>query len=300
MRTIIALILAIPTYGTSLLVLIIYNYYWNKFFIDKVNKTIKWLSTDDSPLSTSFYNIKYIDACNYVDKFGSITCKENDYIEFDIDIEKIKYSVILNRDINGRDATLHSMVHIGWVDKIQEWIANHHSLSRYFPKDNEDIINIEHLNISSCNIDYIPPEIGNFKKLKTLILDNNNLSYLPNEIGNLKNLETLTFGWNKIHSLPQEIVNLKKLKKLSLCGDVKLFELIMERVKFKDLSMESFDENVKLCNDHYAKIRDYKTNCNNIIVFAAGQKDWINELKSKGCDLSPNTLEDKDDPNYWV
>ena len=79
----------------------------------------------------------------------------------------------------------------------------------------------EELDLSGKEINELPLEIGNLKKLKRLILGGdyefgNNLSKLPIEIGQLVNLEELIVGRNRLSSLPDSIEHCKNLRELNV------------------------------------------------------------------------------------
>jgi len=76
--------------------------------------------------------------------------------------------------------------------------------------------NLDELKLSDNQIEELPEEIGELKKLKWLYLPYNNLQSLPKEIGNLENLEELDLNFNKIKELPSEIAKLKNLVTLNL------------------------------------------------------------------------------------
>ena len=93
-----------------------------------------------------------------------------------------------------------------WIEKLLKWKENNTKVS--LPKTYKEIINLQELNITSSNVDYIPHEIGNLINLKKLYVSDNSLNELPFEIRNLHNLTHLWLGNNNLVQLPKEIVNL--------------------------------------------------------------------------------------------
>ena len=123
---------------------------------------------------------------------------------------------------------------------------------KHLPPKIGALINLEELQISCLeNLEDIPVEIGQLKKLEKIIIDNGNACQMnvsipasigeltnlkvlrlfgalgPGEIGSpvkplpatiakLQNLEELDLGRNRLQTLPPEISNLKNLRKLEL------------------------------------------------------------------------------------
>lgn len=79
------------------------------------------------------------------------------------------------------------------------------------------------LDLSSYNLNAVPPEIGSLTNLKELILGGfksaNHLSTLPPEIGKLQNLTRLTLGGVQLAELPPEFWQLSNLQFLDLGGN---------------------------------------------------------------------------------
>lgn len=79
--------------------------------------------------------------------------------------------------------------------------------------------NLEDLNLASCNIAALLPEIGRLTNLVKLnFWGCSELNSLPTEIGLLKKLQKLNLAWSGISSLPTEIGNLKSLNDLLFTG----------------------------------------------------------------------------------
>lgn len=99
------------------------------------------------------------------------------------------------------------------------------------------------LNLSNCNLNILPPEIGKLKRLKYLVLDNNNLEYLPQEIGGLDDLKILFIRSNHLLVLPNSIETLSNLTDLLLQRNnlIKLPDEIRKLSKLKRLNLTSND-----------------------------------------------------------
>lgn len=110
MKFIIALVLAIPTYGISIILLFIYMYFKTSSFSSNMKKGIVHLSTDSYPLGTCFEEIHYAQALAYADEVGSIISKSGQYVEFNVEIDGINYFVTLNREPGGNGAILTSKI----------------------------------------------------------------------------------------------------------------------------------------------------------------------------------------------
>ena len=62
----------------------------------------------------------------------------------------------------------------------------------------------------------LPKEIGNLKKLETLMLENNILTSLPPTIANLGNLRIVNLSGNGLKTFPMELCGLKSLDAVNL------------------------------------------------------------------------------------
>ena len=77
----------------------------------------------------------------------------------------------------------------------------------------------QHLSLSACLLDSLPPEIALLTELKALRLDQNQLTHLPTEMGRLTALEHLDLSHNQLETLPSDIGGLSHLKVLKLNGN---------------------------------------------------------------------------------
>ncbi len=72
------------------------------------------------------------------------------------------------------------------------------------------------LDLSSCGLDDLPPEIGSLITLKHLYLRNNRLTTLPNSIGDLTQLTHLDLENNRLTTVPFGVLHLTSLQTLDL------------------------------------------------------------------------------------
>ncbi len=107
---ILALALAIPTYGISIILLFIYMYLKTSNLSKNMEKAIVNLSTDSYPLGTCFKEIQYVQALAYADEVGNIISQSGKYIEFNVEIDRVEYRVSLNQEPNGNSAILTSNI----------------------------------------------------------------------------------------------------------------------------------------------------------------------------------------------
>ncbi|MBT4290056.1 MAG: hypothetical protein HOD92_22250 [Deltaproteobacteria bacterium] len=110
MKFIIALVLAIPTYGMSLIILIAYLFIKHLNFSKNMEKAIVYLSSDSYPLGTCFDEIRYAQALAYADEVGNIISKRGQYVEFEVKINGDSYFVTLNREPDRNGAILTSKI----------------------------------------------------------------------------------------------------------------------------------------------------------------------------------------------
>ncbi|MFX1391062.1 MAG: GTP-binding protein [Promethearchaeota archaeon] len=99
-----------------------------------------------------------------------------------------------------------------------------------------NLINLQELDFSSCEIEDLPNSFGNLKSLRVLDLYENNLKSLPKSFENLKFLEILNLDNNKFTFLPDSIGVLPNLKQIFISKNP-LEKKASE--KFKALALKS-------------------------------------------------------------
>jgi len=97
-------------------------------------------------------------------------------------------------------------------ERLISWAKEMKIPSNIFPRNKEELQLVEKLDLSKCNLEFIPGAIKVLTALKEINLSFNKLTSLPRELCFLKNLEKLWIPYNYIREIPNEIVMLKNLK----------------------------------------------------------------------------------------
>ncbi|MFX1503606.1 MAG: GTP-binding protein, partial [Promethearchaeota archaeon] len=143
------------------------------------------------------------------------------------------------------------------------------------PSSFGNLIFLQELGLSSCEIEHLPNSFGNLKSLRILDLYNNKLTSLPSTFGNLKMLEILNLENNKLKLLPDSIGNLPNLKQIIISKNP-LQKKASE--KFKALALKSkglkYERLMKL-----AEICKQEEGIQKIEKFGINKKKAINILK---------------------
>lgn len=80
-------------------------------------------------------------------------------------------------------------------------------------------------------IETLPPELFQCKKLRTLNLGNNCLTALPSRFGELTSLTQLELRGNRLEGLPVELGECRMLKRSGLVVEEELFKTLSQEVK---------------------------------------------------------------------
>ena len=95
-----------------------------------------------------------------------------------------------------------------WYNKFCQWAEKYYFNDEFGNIkfiDKDSLENITELNICDKNINEIPPQIGNLKKLVVVLANCNNIKELPLELFKLKSLAMLSLSNNNISKIPHEI-----------------------------------------------------------------------------------------------
>jgi len=103
-------------------------------------------------------------------------------------------------------------------------------------------VNLEIFSFGYYDIEDIPSEIWNLKKLKCLVIKKLGMSSLSEGVKNLINLEKLDLSYNKLIELPKAMENLTNLKELSLNGNDNLIEFPTVLSKLPNLNVLNIDQ----------------------------------------------------------
>ena len=298
MKVIIALVLVIPTYGTSLLILFAYYFYKTRKLKPNIENAIEYLAGANHPTGMCFDEISYPQAIGYAKEVGQIVKQTGDYVEFKVNIKQRTHHVSINREPNGSGAILNTKS-TGWIENIHGWLiqymgqqnlpdiskipsiklivlgsATHSEIYKNkitsIPADLCKISALEQLCLQNNKLTELPYEIGNLKNLRDLKLGGNALTALPHTIGNLRNLRVLTIWNNNLSEIPPEIGLLSNLKGLSLWGNplTSLPEEITKLTQLKELELPN-------------------------LSLSPSQKLWIDSLKENGCEVWMDDSEDQ-------
>lgn len=92
-----------------------------------------------------------------------------------------------------------------WFDDICKWAEKYDLNHEGFPKDKTLLENMSQLEICNSDIEEIPLQIENLRKLVVVLADCNNIKELPLELFKLKTLAMLSLSNNNISEIPHEI-----------------------------------------------------------------------------------------------
>lgn len=309
---VIALLLAIPTFGVSLLVFIGFYWYKTTSMKQQLVQTLTSLPDVTHQSEGCVVDIKYEQILAFAEEIGDIKTYRSDflpiqdrptYIEFEVEIDNHKYKFTLDRY---GDKSIMKRIGNPFTIGIHEWLSNFYHNNDKAP--NEILFNkslvlgsaghpeyrkdigilpdsifhleiLENLHLQYCSLTYIQEDILNLKNLKDLKLGNNELSTLPKSVGYLRKLEILTVWMNDLVYLPEEVGFLVNLKGLDLSDN-----------PIKRLP-DSIDNLVNLRTLYLFGVPN--------LTLTIQQQNWIHELYKRGCNLclDRHLLTTEDKPN---
>ncbi|MEA3497304.1 MAG: hypothetical protein U9R42_14850 [Bacteroidota bacterium] len=239
--------------------------------------------------SNTFYNFE--DALKLPDSVYKLDLSYKNLRLLPIGIEKFKNLEVLNISHNNfikLPDSLSSLKKLKYLNVSYNTGILSIELFRILSK----VKSLEKLDISSCQLLYIPYQIELLKSLKILNISSNKLNHLPKEIRELRHLEKLLVANNNLIFLPDELIYLESLKTIDLSFNTNLnyknvFEILssikslkivkirgmkkipdeltlLQTIKFLDLSYSDFND----CTRRLNRLDSLETlvlkNCRNI------------------------------------
>jgi Leucine-rich repeat (LRR) protein len=109
------------------------------------------------------------------------------------------------------------------IEKLD--ISNKHKVfhNYLFRKWITKCLNLKTLNLSYCEIYYLPREITELENLHTLNLEGNHLRSLPSEFINLSKICNINLSDNRFTCVPYEIRSMTHLKHLCIDNTVRVY-----------------------------------------------------------------------------
>jgi len=247
LKFIVALALAIPTYGISIVVLIVYLILQTGRFKRNFEKSVALLAEEQHFQGTAIRGISYTQVIAYASERGELIEQIGTNVRFLLNLNGHIYSVSASPEPGSTDAILHAR-DVSWLNDLSAWLRAHGFADDY--RSYSEVYKIEEFICNACNLDYgyeqpekdvsripaqlcflpnlnslcfsvnnlieIPPEIGQLSRLRRLYLDCNSLRSIPPQIGNLACLEVLHVNDNQLTHVPNEVGETSNLSSLNL------------------------------------------------------------------------------------
>ena len=99
-----------------------------------------------------------------------------------------------------------------WLIEIWKWADENNISNKIIPRDKNELIQLEKINLYGQGLNNIPEEITHLKNITYIDLAYNGLSELPSDMGALKKLNFLSIATNNLRELPASITSLMELK----------------------------------------------------------------------------------------
>lgn len=305
---IIALLLAIPTYGISLVIFVCFYGYQVTSFKKKLTQLISSMPDATSTSLGYEVDVKLEQILAYAQELGKVTHAPSSYsqefsegvvktiagppenVEFEIVIEGYKYKVSAERH---NDKSIIKRIGNPLSIELHKWLSSFRYGEIETPPN--DIMFIERVELGSINGEYtrdigiLPQNFFNLEHTEELYLQNCGLTYIQEDILNLSRLKDLKLGGNRLSTLPQSIGYLKELRILTVWMNdlVQLPEEIGFLINLKGLDLSSNpirklpDSIVNLVNLEVLELFSVPN-----LVLTSEQQEWIMDLEKKGCNVS--------------
>lgn len=319
----IVFLLAIPTYGVSVIAYIVWLLFKNKGPKPKtygssrptppqytnVERAIMLLAKehDGSVIGTSVEGIKYNEILSellHKSLLNNGTIRHlGSNTEASIAIASQRYDIVLSCEPNSRDGSiLRVRTSQPWLEELWTWMVEEancdNGVSKYY------LLHTNSLIIGSATMPEwrpdktvdVPASIGYLTNLETLGLINRNIGSLPNSLRNLKSLKELKLGGNQLKIIPPAVFTLIALEILTLWSndieDIPSEIGRLRNLKGLDLSHNCF---TKLPSTivNLTKLEKFYMLTDIDVELSHSQKIWLIELIRAGADVILNKSVDE-------
>ena len=184
MKFIIAILLAIPTYGVSLVVLICYMIYRTKNVKKNVEAAIRFFSENPSSVGSCVEGISYIQAYAYLSENGVLSKSGVNFFDYSVSIEGVPYAGTLGVEPGGSLAMFTSQ-DMSWVEPVVEWLDNNFNSNDLHHANR--ITSLRDIGLDgrsqqfNFEMEYIPEQLSNCKELEGIYLHDTKIIkiYIP-------------------------------------------------------------------------------------------------------------------------
>lgn len=243
-KTVVALILAIPTFGISLGLLIAFKFYQAARSVNSVEKVLIHLGDEGAEERACFNEISYLQAKTFLEEKGDCVSSVNFHYTYLLKRSGGVLLVEVDKEPHGQCA-IFRVVNVDWLAGLQRWARAGHLPEKKISL--VDLYNLENFSdhpldstgdsLVDKEIEELPADFYRLPNIQLLSLGEksfaslgSNLSKMqslrvlrvmecdciPPEVGALRNLEALFFWHGTVEHIPDEIGMLKNLRTLNL------------------------------------------------------------------------------------
>ncbi len=178
----------------------------------KVSEEKKDTDTIDYKRSPIYNDIE--EAKTNKEKVYQLALMWEDYTKLPVELCIFKELRVLALQHN-RISTLESDCIYSELVELRELAVSDNNID-LIPEDLCNLKKLEYLNLAQNNITNLPDNFDQLSSLFAISLQSNKLTTFPNVLLKMKNIEYIWLDHNKIETIPKNIRNLEKLRTLSL------------------------------------------------------------------------------------
>ncbi|CAF3013476.1 unnamed protein product [Rotaria sp. Silwood2] len=129
--------------------------------------------------------------------------------------------ILSNNNLSALPPTINSLINLEYLDLSHNPLVVNNGYDDYscFPREFENLKNLQTLILSECALKYIPAAVWNVLSLQTLDLSRNKIGYIVGDIGNLADIRHLRLSHMDLDTLPPEMGFCDKLETIDLTGN---------------------------------------------------------------------------------